>query len=78
MSEDSAFIPQDDSEGSTLRSQSILQAPYWPEPISVVTRLQSSFGFAMVKAVGLGNWHRYTSPRPWVVGASITYATFTV
>jgi hypothetical protein len=30
----------------------ILQGPYWPEPISVVTYFQSSHGFVTVEAVG--------------------------
>jgi hypothetical protein len=50
-------------QGRIVRN-TILQGPYWPEPISVVTHFQSSHGFVTVEAVGLDTQRHYTTTLP--------------
>jgi hypothetical protein len=61
MPEDNVPASCESTPHSRIAKDTILEGPHWPEPISVVTHIQSSHGFVIVEAVGLDTRKHYTT-----------------
>ena len=68
MAEDGVPVRGNSKPLGWLTRDAILEGPYWPEQISVVSHFQPSHGFVTVEAVGLDTRQHYTTTLPASVG----------